>query len=470
MSYKSSLLILLLVLSLLFVSCGKKGQETKTQEDTMVLSTDQDQGEGNSVQTDKFILYAPGAFKTTYLVDASNQPVYQWTSTYEAGQSAFLLDDGSLLRPGSINNVTPDNRFVAAYRDAEIDVFNIGGIFERITKDNKVAWSFKYYSDDYAPHHLVTVIPNGNLLFPVWRYHTEEESIELGRDPKHVSSGGLWMESLIEMRPTDNGAEIVWEWNIKDHLIQDFDETKANYGQLKDHPNRIDINWGRGYNLSEDFIHVNSAFYIKEYDQIVMTSYHYSELWVIDHSTTTKEAAGKTGGRYGRGGELLYRWGNPWVYGNEDSGQFLLSAVHDPKWVAEKRHFIMYDNNVADPSRKLKGGNSMVVEIAPPIQPDGSYVMEGGIYGPLQPVMTGDLGVQATSVGTAQRMADGTILSCDCTASKTIWIDEAGKIISTSQIWENTTKDADSIQVYRLVGYAKDDPGVLALGLGVPKK
>ena len=102
-------------------------------------------------------------------------------------------------------------------------------------------------------------MPNGNLLFPVWRYHSKEEALELGRDPKHLSSGGLWLESLVELHPTADSAEIVWEWKISDHLIQDFDSTKANYGQLKDHPGRIDINWGRGYNIPEDFIHVNSA-------------------------------------------------------------------------------------------------------------------------------------------------------------------------------------------------------------------
>jgi hypothetical protein len=159
--------------------------------------------------------------------------------------------------------VAPDNRFVAGYREGHNDAFNVGGIIERITKDSEVAWSFEYYSDDYAPHHVVTVMPNGNLLLPVWRYHSQEEAIELGRDPRHLSSGGLWLESLIELRPTADSAEIVWEWYISDHLIQDFDATKANYGQLKDYPGRIDINWGRGYNIPEDFIHVNSAFYLE---------------------------------------------------------------------------------------------------------------------------------------------------------------------------------------------------------------
>jgi hypothetical protein len=456
----SRLLPLLLVLALPIFGCASDGTDEGSEE-TSDTST-----AASTTQPDTLLLYAPASFTTTYLVDASNQPVYQWDSEYEAGQSAFLLDDGSILRPGAINDVDPDNRFVAAYAAGHNDVFNIGGFIQRISKENEVEWSFEFYSDDFAPHHVVTVMPNGNLLLPVWRYHTREESLELGRDPKHLASGGLWIDSLVELRPTEGGAEVVWEWKASDHLIQDFDDSKANYGDLKEHPGRIDINWGRGYNVPEDFMHVNSAFYIEEYDQILLSSYHYSEIWVIDHSTTTEEAAGSTGGRYGRGGELLYRWGNPWVYGHEDTDQFMLSAVHDPKWLPESRHFILFDNNVTDPERDLDGGNSRVVEIAPPIQPDGSYVMEGDLYGPRQPVWTGDLGVQASSVGTAQRVASGNTLSCDCPDSEVFWFDAGGDILSTSQIWQNTTGDGDLTQVFRLVGYSGQDPGVLALGLG----
>lgn len=152
-----------------------------------------------------------------------------------------------------------------------------------------------------------------------------------------------------------------------------------------------------------------------------VTSYHYSELWVIDHSTTTEQAAGGTGGRYGRGGDLLYRWGNPWAYGHDDADVFLLSAVHDPKWLAQDGHLIMYDNNTKDPARGLDGGDSMVVEIEPPMAPDGSYTLgEDGVYGPAQPILAADLGIQASSVGTAQRLSDGRTLSCDCPNSEAI--------------------------------------------------
>ncbi len=445
--------LLVAVLVLLSSGCGSSDEQgeagnDQTAEDPSVV-----------VEPDELILYTPGNFTTTYLVDAGNQPVYQWASKYQAGQSAFLLDDGSILRPGSINEVAPDNRFVTAYRKGHNDTFQIGGILERISKESEVMWSYESYDDDHAPHHVVTVMPSGNLLFPVWRYHTKDQALDLGRDPKHLTSGGLWIESLVELRPTEDGGEIVWEWKAADHLVQDFDETKSNYGDLTEHPGKIDINYGKGFNIPEDFMHVNSAFYIEEHDQIVMSSYHYSELWVIDHSTTTDQAAGSTEGRYGKGGDLLYRWGNPAVYGHDDTDQLVLSAVHDPKWLSDSRHFIMYDNNVGN-------GNSMMVEIAPPIQPNGSYILKGDVYGPSQPVLAADLGVTATSVGTAQRMADGNTLSCDCTASEVIWLDPDGAVISTSPIWQNTTGDGDQTQVFRLVGYAQDHPGVKALGIG----
>ena len=456
-------LFLVLGIVLLLAGCGSSedsggGDEGGTE--AVDLS-----GAQAAVQGEDLLLYTPSLTTQTYLLDGSDNVVHQWSSAYNAGQMAFLQDDGSILRAASINDVAPDNRFVAAYRDGHNTIFQIGGIIERISKDNEILWSFEYYGDDYAPHHVATVMPNGNLLMPVWRYTSEEDSIALGRDPEHVGSGGLWVDSIVEVRPTGSGGgEIVWEWRASDHFVQDFDSTKANYGELADHLGRIDINYGKGLNVPEDFMHVNSAFYIEELDQIAFTSYHYSELWVIDHSTTTEEAAGSTGGRYGRGGELLYRWGNPSVYGRDDTGAFLLSAVHDPEWLGEDRHFIMYDNNTADPGRRLKGGNSMVVEIEPPMAPDGSYALgDDGVYGPAQPVWTADLGVQASSVGTAQRLSGGRTLSCDCTSSEAIWVDAKGAVVATAAVWENTVKDADLTQVFRLASYPKDYAGVLAL-------
>ena len=59
---------------------------------------------------------------------------------------------------------------------------------------------------------------------------------------------------------------------------------------------------------------MNSVAYHPELDQIVLSVLGFSEIWIIDHGTTTAEAAGHTGGRSGKGGDLLYRWGNPRAY------------------------------------------------------------------------------------------------------------------------------------------------------------
>jgi len=62
---------------------------------------------------------------------------------------------------------------------------------------------------------------------------------------------------------------------------------------VADHPELIDINFGGRH---ADWNHLNSIDYNEEFDQILLSSHNQNEIWVIDHSTTTEEAAGHTGG------------------------------------------------------------------------------------------------------------------------------------------------------------------------------
>ena len=108
-----------------------------------------------------------------------------------------------------------------------------------------------------------------------------------------MHAGGLRYDYLIEVLPTGSeGGEIVWEWSTWDYLVQDFDSSKENYGDPSEHPELIDINFRRPQSWSsKSWLHTNGIDYNPELDQIALSTRENSELWIIDHSASTEEAA-----------------------------------------------------------------------------------------------------------------------------------------------------------------------------------
>ena len=76
-----------------------------------------------------------------------------------------------------------------------------------------------------------------------------------------------------------------------DHVIQDFDNAKPNFGVVADHPELLDINFPPNVTSNGDFNHSNSLSYDPIADIILLNSPFQAEFYFIDHSTTTAEAA-----------------------------------------------------------------------------------------------------------------------------------------------------------------------------------
>ena len=379
---------------------------------------------------------------TAYLMDNDGNFVHSWETGYRPGNSMYLLENSELLHTGNVNNST-------------FNAGGAGGIVQTIDWDGNVTWEYEYSSTTHLQHHDVEMLPNGNVLMVAWQMKTEAEALAAGRDPSLLRAGELWPDSVIEVQPTgaDTG-NIVWEWHVWDHLVQDYDSSKPNYGVVADHPELIDLNYAM--NGGADWNHTNSVDYNAELDQIVLSVHNFSEIWVIDHSTTTAEAAGHSGGDSGKGGDLLYRWGNPQTYDAGTAADQQLFVQHDAEWIEaglpDEGNILIFNNGV----RRPDGEYSSIVEIVTPVNPDGSYTLTpGSAYGPDAPVWTytadPPTDLYAKNISGAQRLPNGNTLICDGPSSYFFEVTPSGETV-----WEY---DYPTGAVFRVERYAPDYPG-----------
>ncbi len=261
-----------------------------------------------------YTLYAPLELRRTVLIDMDGNVVHEWRTDTRPGLMQYLLEDGRLLRAGNL-----ERKGTFAHGQGA------GGRVELLDWDGTVQWRFDLASDDVMQHHDIQPLPNGNVLVLAWERKPAAEAIAQGRDPKLLPDRDLWPDSVVEYSPT--AGRVVWEWHVWDHLVQDHDPTKANYGVVADHPEKIDVNFVLpGNDGDEDWNHANAVTYNAATDEVMISSRSFSELWVIDHSTTTEEAAGPAG-------DLRFRVGNPAAYGRGTAADQELFVQHDPEWI-----------------------------------------------------------------------------------------------------------------------------------------
>ena len=74
-----------------------------------------------------------------------------------------------------------------------------------------------------------------------------------------MNDNELWPTYIVEVEPIGfDSINIVWEWHLWDHLVQDYDSTKQNYGVVSDNPHLLDVNFYSG-NGKNDWIHCPKA-------------------------------------------------------------------------------------------------------------------------------------------------------------------------------------------------------------------
>jgi len=325
-----------------------------------------------------YTLFSPMQANTTYLINNSGQFVHQWTTTYNPGRSEYLMPNGHLLRTCSLG-------FAALLNTGGGE----GGRVEERDWQNNLVWCYEQNTITNLSHHDIALLPNGNLLMIMCEEKTLAEVLAAGFQTNSqtqisvtTNGGYLLPDAIIEVQPaakdgTTNGT-IVWQWHVWDHLVQQYDVTKANYGVVSNHVELINANSGP---LQQFWNHFNGIDYNPQLDQILISSRNQCEIWVIDHSTTTAQAAGHAGGRYGKGGDLLYRWGNPAVNNLTDAThKEMLWQQHCAIWIPTNcpgaGHILIHDNGI----NRANPAYTSIDEIAPPVDANGFYSRVGNTY------------------------------------------------------------------------------------------
>jgi len=365
-----------------------------------------------------YTLFAPLGSTTTYLINNCGEKVHSWTSNYKPGQSVYLLENGMLLRTGNTNN----------------SIFGttggVGGIIEMIDWNNTVVWSYPISTTTECQHHDIQYLPNGNILAVVWELKTSAEATAAGRTTLGTT---LWSDKIVEIKPdlVNGGGSVVWEWKAWDHLVQDENASKSNYGVVANSAQLIDLNYYLGAATGSDWLHGNSVDYNAKLDQIVISCHNFSEIWIIDHSTTMSEAASHAGGTQGKGGDLLYRWGNPIAYNQGTTGDQKLFLQHNANWIDDSYKdggMIMVFNNQA-------GGTSYstVNVIETPVNTNGSYNKANTTFAPTDFQWTYKAATAsdfyANNISGATRLSNGNTLICSGTNGTFFEVDYSGNTV-----------------------------------------
>ena len=299
-----------------------------------------------------YVLFSVAGNTKSILIDMEGYVVHEWLTNSGPGLHDRLLPNGNLLR-GFTPTVDYDGNPIDP-RATGVSIGGTAGGVQEFTWDGQLIWEYVNRTTTSVQHHTFFRDPVSNNTFVLlWEKWECDDAIAAGRDPDTCTpSDGLWPDYIEEVDHTllPGRPAVVWEWHVKDHLVQDFNPAMPNYGDPSVNLDKLDLNfwypvpWG-----FKDWNHGNTVEYNPDRDEVIFNSRNWGEFYVIDHAT----------------GNIVYRWGNPCTSGNgecpsfNDNGDEILFGAHCARFIDGSDNIIVFDNGWVRPT----GNNSRSVEV-----------------------------------------------------------------------------------------------------------
>lgn len=364
------------------------------------------------------VLVSPLKEKKSYLVDVDGGIVREWKSDYNVALASYLTPSGGLIRSGRIEKGIPERFRRGGGR---------GGVLEQFDRDGEKVWHFEYSSEKAVLHHDFKLLESGNILAIAWAAVSLEEASAAGRAEDGLFGDSLWYTRIVEIEPIyPEGGNIVWQWNAWDHLVQDADKGKPNYGSVRNSPEKIDINYYRlparstaadedliqerrsadGLGIGRmDWMHANSIDYDEATGYVLLSIHGFDEIWVIDRDTP--EAG------------LVYRFGNPRPVRLDPRIDPFFYRQHDAQWVRRddgELRMLVFNNGA---SNSYHHYSSIVEMVLPWSEKDGFRKSSNGSYAPPAIAWRYDgpesqeRSLFASRMSGTQRLPNGNTVYCD---------------------------------------------------------
>lgn len=286
-------------------------------------------------------------FESTYLVDNCGSIINEWGNAIFPSYHVKLEPNGNIIYLRSSQ------------------------IIEADWEDN-IVQRIGYDIPNIVLEYEVIKMKNGNFLCIGREFIDVEEFISLGFDD---SVPLRKVDVIVEIDPTTE--TIVWMWNIKDHVLQERSPSLPNYGLADENPHLFDMDALETFDwVGDETFMINGFDYNEELDLIALSIRKMGEVVIIDHSTSTEEARTGEGGKYGKGGDILFRWGNPENYGRGTQADRHLYFQHNPNWIKHGVHkdkIIIYNNRLT-----LNDYYSSVEIINPSTDASGHFILPEG--------------------------------------------------------------------------------------------